>query len=67
MPANAGATLCGASDVHAVVTAAGISAARIAGPAGTTGALALPGHPAISIDELRTAHEGTLPALMSDA
>lgn len=62
--------LCATPDAPALLAAAkaaGIPAMPIARAAGTTGALALPGHPAISLDELRAAHEGTLPALMRDA
>ncbi|MBI0534173.1 phosphoribosylformylglycinamidine synthase subunit PurL [Roseomonas sp. KE2513] len=62
--------LCATPDAPALLAAAkavGIPARTIARAAGTTGALALPGHPAISLDELRAAHEGTLPALMRDA
>jgi phosphoribosylformylglycinamidine synthase len=61
--------VCATPDAPALLAAAkqaGIPAMRIAQLAGTTKALALPGHPAISLDELRTAHEGTLPALMAE-
>jgi phosphoribosylformylglycinamidine synthase len=60
--------LCATADAPALLEAAqaaGIPATRIAKVTGNK-ALALPGHPAISLDELRAAHEGTLPALMAD-
>ncbi|MBB5692906.1 phosphoribosylformylglycinamidine synthase subunit PurL [Muricoccus pecuniae] len=63
-----GRYLCATTDAAALVEAAraaGIPAARIAQVGGEK-ALALPGHPAISLDELRAAHEGTLPALMAE-
>ncbi|SHK16636.1 phosphoribosylformylglycinamidine synthase [Roseomonas rosea] len=60
--------LCATANPDALLEAAkaaGIPATRIAKVTGNK-ALALPGHPAISLDELRAAHEGTLPALMAD-
>ncbi|WP_426956332.1 phosphoribosylformylglycinamidine synthase subunit PurL [Muricoccus radiodurans] len=55
-------------DLLAAARAAGLPARKV-GTVATASrrALALPGEPAISLDALRAAHEGTLPAFMRDA
>jgi phosphoribosylformylglycinamidine synthase len=61
--------LCATPDAPALLAAAkeaGIPARRIARVAGTTGTLAIHGQPPIALDELRTAHEATLPTLMAE-